>query len=144
MNARASYTSGPEYPSLHAQDPEPRFPCQPLLAPRRWTPRSAATTGGRASRRCRGAPELRPPPESGLLPFVSNAGEHSYEIPSTSSFRSDPWPKQPGYSRMFLGLCFFNSYFTAESHKLTQISHDLFTSFNPGPFFPLFQLKQPS
>jgi hypothetical protein len=82
--------------------------------------------------------------ESGLLPFVSNAGEHAYEIPSTSSSRSEPWLKQPGHSRMFLDLCFFNYYFTAESHKLSQISYDPFTSLNPGPFFLLFQLKQPS
>jgi hypothetical protein len=49
MNARASCKSGPERPSFHAQGPEPRFPCQPPLAPRRWTPRSTVTTGGRAA-----------------------------------------------------------------------------------------------
>jgi hypothetical protein len=72
MKARASCTSGAERPSLHAQGPEPRFPCRTPLAPRCWTPRSATTTGDRAGRRCHGAPELHPPPKSGLLPFVSN------------------------------------------------------------------------
>jgi hypothetical protein len=76
--------------------------------------------------------------ESGLLTLVSNASEHAYEIPSTSSFCSEPWLKQPSHSRMFLGLCFFNYYFTAESRKLSQISYDLFTSLNPDPFFSLF------
>jgi hypothetical protein len=30
--------------------------------------------------------------DSSRFPFASNAGEHSYELPSTSSFRSEPHP----------------------------------------------------
>jgi hypothetical protein len=109
----------------------------PRASPAR-RPRSLAPPEGSrgGSPSCRTSPlSFRPRLESGLLPFVSNAGEHAYEIPSTSSFRSEPWPKQPGHSRMFLGLCFFNYYFTAESHKLSQISYDLFTSLNPAHSF---------
>jgi hypothetical protein len=92
MNARAPCTSGPECPSLHTQGPEACFLCQPPLAPHRWAPWSAATTGGRAGHRCRGAPELCPPPKFSLLPFGSNTGEHMYAIPSISSSHSWPHP----------------------------------------------------
>jgi hypothetical protein len=90
--ARASCTSGPGRPSLHAQGPEPLFPCQPPLAPHRWTPGALpwlVAEPAAAAVVCPSSVRHRNPASSPLSPTPD---EHSYKIPSTSSFRSEPRP----------------------------------------------------